>query len=31
VPMHVHDFALSEDAGTIYCVGHNRVVVHKLG
>jgi WD40 repeat protein len=31
VPMHVHDFALSEDASAIYCVGHNRVVVHKLG
>ena len=31
VPMHVHDFALAEDAGTIYTVGHNKVAVYSLG
>ena len=31
LPMHVHDVALSEDGSTIYSVGHNRIVVHKLG
>jgi WD40 repeat protein len=31
VPMHVHDFALSPDATTIPSVGHNRIVIHKLG
>ena len=31
VPMHVHDFALAEDAGTIYAVGHNKVAVYSLG
>jgi WD40 repeat protein len=29
VPMHVHDFALAEDA--IYAVGHNKVAVYGLG
>jgi microcystin-dependent protein len=31
LPMHIHDFALSADATTITSVGHNRIVVHKLG
>jgi WD40 repeat protein len=31
LPMHAHDFALSEDATMLTTVGHNRVVVHKLG
>jgi WD40 repeat protein len=31
LPMHIHDFALSPDATTITSVGHNRIVVHKLG
>ena len=31
VPMHVHDFALSPDGTTITSVGHNRIVIHKLG
>jgi WD40 repeat protein len=31
LPMHVHDIALSEDGSTIYSVGHNRIVVHRLG
>jgi WD40 repeat protein len=31
LPMHVHDVALSEDATTLYSVGHNRLLVHKLG
>jgi WD40 repeat protein len=30
VPMHVHDFALAEDAGAIYAVGHNKVAVYDL-
>jgi WD40 repeat protein len=29
VPMHVHDFALAEDA--LYAVGHNKLAVYKLG
>jgi WD40 repeat protein len=31
LPMHVHDFALSADGTTITSVGHNRIVIHKLG
>ena len=31
LPMHVHDVALSESGDAIYSVGHNRIVVHKLG
>jgi WD40 repeat protein len=31
VGTHVHDFALNEEGDTIYSVGHNRVLVHKLG
>ena len=30
-PMHVHDFALSEDAAALYAVGHNKVAWYKLG
>ena len=30
VPMHVHDFALDEDAEDVYFVGHNRIAVYKL-
>lgn len=30
-PMHVHDFALSEDATALYAVGHNKVAWYKLG
>ena len=29
--MHVHDFAMTDDCKEIVSVGHNRVVVHKLG
>ncbi|MBN9117857.1 MAG: hypothetical protein J0I06_01590 [Planctomycetes bacterium] len=29
--MHVHDFAVTDAADLITCVGHNRVTVHKLG
>ena len=31
LPMHAHDFTLSADATTITTVGHNRVVIHRLG
>lgn len=31
MPMHVHDFALSADTTTLISVGHNRVMVHKMG
>jgi hypothetical protein len=31
LPMHAHDFALSPDATSLITVGHNRVVVHRLG
>jgi WD40 repeat protein len=31
LPMHVHDFAMTADGKEIVCVGHNRIVVHKLG
>ncbi|MBX9627691.1 MAG: hypothetical protein K2X82_28085 [Gemmataceae bacterium] len=31
VPMHVHDFALSADAKSLVCVGHNRITTHTLG
>ena len=31
VPMHVHDFALSEDAKSLVCVGHNKITTHTLG
>lgn len=31
LPMHVHEFALNPDASTITSVGHNRIVIHKLG
>ena len=31
LPMHVHDFALSPDATSITSVGHNKIVIHKLG
>jgi WD40 repeat protein len=30
VPMHVHDFALSEAADTIYAVGHGKVLVLEM-
>ncbi len=30
-PMHVHDFALAEDARAVYAVGHNKVTVYTLG
>jgi len=30
VPMHVHDFLLSEAGDTVYMVGHNRVVVSEM-
>jgi WD40 repeat protein len=30
VPMHVHDFALGEDAEDGYLVGHNRITVYKF-
>jgi WD40 repeat protein len=29
--MHVHDFALSPDCSELITVGHNRVMVHKMG
>ena len=31
VKTHVHDFAISAAADLITCVGHNRIVVYKLG
>jgi WD40 repeat protein len=31
VAMHVHDFDLTDDCKEIVTVGHNRIVVHKLG
>jgi WD40 repeat protein len=31
VAMHVHDFAITDEADLITCVGHNRIVVYKLG
>jgi WD40 repeat protein len=31
VATHVHDFAMNEAGDTIYSVGHNRALVHKLG
>ncbi|OWK39042.1 WD40 repeat domain-containing protein [Fimbriiglobus ruber] len=31
VPMHVHDFAMSETADAVYAVGHNKVAAYKLG
>ena len=31
LPMHVHDFVLSEACDAITTVGHNRITVHKLG
>jgi WD40 repeat protein len=31
VAMHVHDFALSPDAAEIISVGHNKIVIHKMG
>jgi WD40 repeat protein len=30
VPMHVHDFAMSEAANMIYAVGHRKVAVYKM-
>lgn len=30
-PMHVHDVALSESAGEMFAVGHNKVAHYKLG
>lgn len=30
-PMHVHDVALSETAGELFAVGHNKVAHYKLG
>ena len=29
--MHIHDIAMSEDAGTIYCAGHNKLSAFKVG
>lgn len=29
--MHVHDFALSADAKSLVCVGHNKITTHTLG
>jgi hypothetical protein len=31
MPMHVHDFHLTDDCKELVCVGHNRITVHKLG
>jgi WD40 repeat protein len=31
LPMHAHDFHLSEDCRELVCVGHNRITHHKLG
>jgi WD40 repeat protein len=31
MPMHVHEFDLSDDCTEIVSVGHNRITVHKLG
>jgi WD40 repeat protein len=31
LPMHVHDFALGDEAKSLVCVGHNRITVHTLG
>lgn len=31
LPMHAHDFALSDDATSLITVGHHRIVIHKLG
>jgi len=31
MPMHVHDFDLTDDCKEIVSVGHNRIMVHKLG
>jgi len=31
VAMHVHDFALSADEMSLISVGHNKIVIHKLG
>jgi WD40 repeat protein len=30
LPTHVHDFALGEDAGTVYAVGHGRITVFTM-
>jgi hypothetical protein len=31
MPMHVHDFHLTDDCKELVCVGHNRITVHKSG
>jgi WD40 repeat protein len=31
LPMHTHDFDLTDDCKELVCVGHNRITVHKLG
>jgi WD40 repeat protein len=31
LPMHTHDFHLTDDCKQLVCVGHNRVTVHTLG
>ncbi len=30
LPMHVHDFEISDDAREILCAGHNRITIHRL-
>jgi WD40 repeat protein len=31
LPMHTHDFHLTDDCKQLVCVGHNRITVHSLG
>jgi len=31
LPMHAHEFHLSDDGRELICVGHNRITLHKLG
>lgn len=31
LPMHTHEFDLTDDCNEIVCVGHNRITHHKLG
>lgn len=31
LPMHVHDFHMTDDCKELVCVGHNRMTVHKSG
>ena len=31
LPMHTHEFDLTDDCKELVCVGHNRITHHKLG